>query len=255
MTPGVATSSHYQFGLQRFDPAFFTGFGPILPFTLHVGKDFQYPDAFQGNLGIEQMIGKDMSFSASYITVQARHLAHPQDVNTVDTQALVDNFRRFTANNPQACPVNGVPGPCGPTGRAPTSLSEAAFFYSSVPSGTPLYTIVVPGFVSINNTTGQKIVNPIAADYFRQLGPNYFFVQALTGLSKAAFDPLLAGQPSLRRARSILTQTSTRSLSDGNSSYNALNLELKKRFSNNIQFLRHTRGRTRSMIRPTCRRF
>ncbi len=117
VTPGVAASSQYQFGFQRFNSANFTGFGPILPFTLHVGKDFQYPDAFQGNLGFEQMIGKDMSLSASYITVNARHLAHPQDVNTVNTQALVDNFRRFTANNPQACPVNGVPGPCGPTGR------------------------------------------------------------------------------------------------------------------------------------------
>ncbi|HEX2641300.1 MAG TPA: TonB-dependent receptor, partial [Pyrinomonadaceae bacterium] len=58
-TPGVAPSAIYQFGFQRFDPANFTGFGPILPFTLHVAKDFQYPYAIQGNLGIEQMIGKD----------------------------------------------------------------------------------------------------------------------------------------------------------------------------------------------------
>ncbi|MEO7674975.1 MAG: hypothetical protein ABIU09_12965, partial [Pyrinomonadaceae bacterium] len=235
VTPGVAPSSQYQFGFQRFNSANFTGFGPILPFTLHVGKDFQYPDAFQGNLGIEQMIGKDMSFSASYITVNARHLAHPQDVNTVNTQALVDNFRRFTANNPQACPVNGVPGPCGPTGRAPTGLAEAAFFYSNVPAGTPLYTIVVPGFISINNTTGQKIVNPIAANYFRKLGPNYFFVQALTGLTKAQFDPLLAG--SLRAPGPINPYSDVNAqLSDGNSSYNALNLEVKKRFSSNVQF-------------------
>lgn len=235
VTPGVAASSQYQFGFQRFNSANFTGFGPILPFTLHVGKDFQYPVAFQGNLSVEQMIGKDMSFSASYITVNARHLAHPQDVNTVDTQALVDNFRRFTANNPQACPVNGVPGPCGPTGRAPTSLSEAAFFYSSVPSGTPLYTIVVPGFIAVNNTTGQRIVNPIAANYFRRLGPNYFFVQALTGLNKAAFDTLLAG--TLRTPGPINPYSDVNAqLSDGNSSYNAMNLELKKRFSSNIQF-------------------
>ncbi|MEO8648951.1 MAG: hypothetical protein ABI539_07275, partial [Acidobacteriota bacterium] len=235
VTPGVASSSIYQFGFQRFDPANFTGFGPILPFTLHVGKDFQYPYAFQGNLGFEQMIGKDMSVSANYITVNARHLAHPQDVNTVNTQALIDNFRGFTANNPQACPVNGVPGPCGPSGRAPANLTEAAFFYSTVPSGTPLYTIVVPGFISINNTTGQKIVNPIAADYFRKLGPNYFFVQALTGLNKTAFDALLAG--SLRSPGPINPYSDVNAqLSDGNSSYNALNLELKKRFSTNVQF-------------------
>lgn len=236
VTPGVATSSQYQFGFQRFNSANFTGFGPILPFTLHVGKDFQYPDAFQGNLGIEHMIGKDMSVSANYITVQARHLAHPQDVNTVNTQALVDNFRRFTANNPLACPVNGVPGPCGPTGRAPASLTEAAFFYTQVPTtANPLYTLVVPGFIAINNTTGQKIVNPIAANYFRKLGPNYFFVQALTGLNKATFDTLLAG--SLRSPGPINPYSDVNAqVSDGYSSYNAMNLEVKKRFSQSFQF-------------------
>ena len=153
-----------------------------MPFTLHVSKDFEYPMAFQGNLSIERMIGRDMSISASYITVNARHLAHPQDVNTVNTQSLIDNFRRYTANNPLACG-----GPCGPTGRAPTSLSEAAFF--SLPTtSNALYTVVVPGFIAVNNTTGLRIVSPIAADYFRKLGPNYFFVKALTGLNKATFD-------------------------------------------------------------------
>ena len=72
VTPGVASSAQYLFGQQRFNPANFTGFGPLLPFTLNVAKDFQYPYAFQGNLGIEQMVGKDMSVSASYITVNAR---------------------------------------------------------------------------------------------------------------------------------------------------------------------------------------
>jgi hypothetical protein len=236
VTPGVASSSQYQFGFQRFNPENFTGFGPILPFTLHVGKDFQYPQAFQANLGWEQMIGKDMSLSVNYIHQGVSFLAHPQDVNTVDTQALVDNFRRFTANNPQACPVNGVPGPCGPSGRAPTGLSEAAFFYTSVPTvANPLYTIVVPGFIAINNSTGQKIVNPIAADYFRKLGPNYFFVRALTGLNKPTFDALLAG--SLRAPGPINPYSDVNAqLSDGKSSYNALNLEVKKRFSQNIQF-------------------
>jgi len=234
-TLGLAASAQYLQGFQRFDSSKFTGFGPILPFTLHVGKNFEYPMAFQGNLTVERMIGKDMALSVGYITVNARHLAHPEDVNNVNLTALVDNFRRFTANNPQACPVNGVPGPCGPTGRAPTSLSEAAFFYSSVPSGTPLYTIVVPGFISVNNTTGQKIVNPIAADFFRKLGPNYFFVKALTGLDKATFDGLLAG--SLRAPGPINPYADVNAqLSDGNSFYNAMNIELKKRFSNNLQF-------------------
>jgi outer membrane receptor protein involved in Fe transport len=231
VTQAVASSATYQFGRMRFDPSRFTGFGPILPFTLHVAKDFEYPMAFQGNLSIERMIGRDTSISASYINVTARHLAHPQDVNQVNLQALTDNFRRFTANNPVAC----GPNPCPATGRAPTSLSEAAFF--SLPTtSNALYTVVVPGFIAVNNTTGQRIVSPIAADFFRRLGPNYFFVRALTGLNKATFDTLLAG--TLRAPGPINPYSDVNAqLSDGNSSYNALNLEMKKRFSSNIQFL------------------
>ncbi len=231
VTQAIAPSAIYQFGRMRFDSSRFTGFGPVLPFTLHVNKDFEYPMAFQGNLSIERMLGKNTSISAGYIVVNARHLAHPQDVNTVDLDAVINNFRRFTANNPVACG-----GPCPASGRAPTSFSEAMFFYSSIPTtANPLYTIVVPGFISVNNTTGQRIINPVAANYFRKLGPNYFFIRALTGLSKAQFDPLLAG--TLRTPGPINPYADVNAqMSDGNSSYNALNLELKRRFSSNVQF-------------------
>ncbi len=221
VTPGVASSAQYLFGFQRFDSSKFTGFGPILPFTLNVGKDFQYPDAFQGNLGFEQLIGKDMSFSASYITVQARHLAHPQDVNTVNTDALIENFRRFA-------------------GRAPTGLAEAAFF--SLPTACPGagcppgYTVVIPGLVG-RNGLGQTVVSGVAANFFRKIGPNYFFIASATGglVNKAAFDAAIAG--SVRTPGPINPYADVNAqLSDGNSSYNALNLELKKRFSSNIQF-------------------
>ncbi|CAN5388287.1 hypothetical protein BH20ACI2_BH20ACI2_06550 [soil metagenome] len=231
LTQAIAPTAIYQFGFQRFDSSRFTGFGPILPFTLHVSKDFEYPDAIQANLSVERMIGRDMSISGSYILVNAKHLGHPQDVNPVNSQALVDNFRRFTANNPVACGAVA----CGPTGRAPTNLSEAAFF--SLPTASnALYTVVVPGFIAVNNTTGQRIVSPIAADFFRRLGPNYFFVRALTGLNKATFDTLLAG--TLRAPGPINPYSDVNAqLSDGNSSYNAMNIEVKKRFSNSMQFL------------------
>lgn len=241
VTPGVAPSSVYQYGFMRFDPTAFPGFGPILPFTLNVAKDFQYPYAIQGNLAVEQMIGKDMSISASYITVNARHLAHPQDVNNVQSDFLVDNFRRFTANNPVAC----GPTPCPASGRAPRSLSEAAFF--TIPNtSSPLYTVLVASnpqyaaqigaLVARNNTTGAIIVNPVVADYFRRLGPNYFMVMAASGLSKAAFDAALGG--SLRAPGPINPYADVNAqLSDGNSSYNAMNIEVKKRFSANVQFL------------------
>ena len=234
VTPGVATSSQYLLGFQRFNPANFTGFGPILPFTLHVAKDFQYPYVMQGNLGFEQMIGKDMALSANFITINGRHLAHPQDVNIVQTDLLRENFRRFAVNNP------AFPGCTTATPNAatcfPTNLSTAAFFPMPTASNA-LFTVVIPGLIAVNNTTGQRIVSPIAADYFRRLGPNYFFVSAVTGglVNKAVFDAQLAG--SVRTPGPINPYADVNAqLSDGNSSYNAMNLELKKRFSNNVQF-------------------
>ncbi|MEP6703438.1 MAG: TonB-dependent receptor, partial [Acidobacteriota bacterium] len=223
VTPGVATSAQYLYGYQRFNSSTFTGFGPILPFTLNVAKDFQYPVAFQGNLGIEQMIGKDMSISANYITVNAHHLAHPQDVNLVNQGALVENFRRFFGINP-------------------ANLSQAGFFSlptsNCAPSAAcPLgFTVIIPGLVGVNGA-GQKIVSPIAADYFRRLGPNYFFVASATGglVNKATFDGAIAG--SVRTPGPINPYADVNAqLSDGNSSYNALNIEVKKRFSSNMQF-------------------
>jgi len=31
--------------------------------------------------------------------------------------------------------------------------------------------MVIPGLIIVNNTTGLRIVSPIAADYFRKLDP------------------------------------------------------------------------------------
>jgi hypothetical protein len=113
----------------------------VLPFTLNVSKDFEYPYAIQGNLAVEQMIGKDKALSVTFITNNGRHLAHPQDVNLVNTGALIENFRRYA-------------------GRAPNNLTEAAFFsLPQVCDAThpcpPGWTIVVPGFIGINGL-GQK---------------------------------------------------------------------------------------------------
>jgi hypothetical protein len=232
-TPGLAASAQYLNGFQRFNSANFTGFGPVLPFTLNVAKDFQYPYAGQGNLSIERQLGKDMSISASFITVQARHLAHPQDVNIVDTDAMRENFRRFAVNNPAFAGCTTVT----PTAAScfPPNLTTAAFFPMPTTSNA-LFTVVIPGLIAVNNTTGQRFVSPIAADFFRRVGPNYFFVSAITGglVNKATFDSQLGG--TVRAPGPINPYADVNAqMSDANSSYNALNIELKKRFSSNIQ--------------------
>ncbi|MBA2339310.1 MAG: TonB-dependent receptor, partial [Pyrinomonadaceae bacterium] len=218
VTPGVARSAQYQNGQLRFNDQTFPGFGPILPFTLAVDKNFEYAYANQANIGIERQLTKDMSFSANYIFVGAHHLPHPRDVNASRVDLLVENFRRFA-------------------GRAPLSYGEAALFQLPTVSSAA-FTVRVPGLVVVNNATGAVVVSPLAANFFRPSAPNYFFVQSITGglVTPAAFNAALAGSLRTPGTISPFGDVSAQ-VSDGNSNYNAGVFELKKRFSRNFQFL------------------
>jgi hypothetical protein len=218
LTPGVAAGTRYLNGFQRFDDQTFPGFGPALPFPLPVTKDFEYPYAKQGNLAIERQIGKDMSASASYIFVGAHHLPHPTNLNQVSNTALRENFRRcFGAD---------------PTVVQPNSPINAALGFS--PLSCPGATQIIPGVIAVN-TAGQRILLPAAANFFRPAGPNYLFLRSL-GISKPLFDSLIGN--ALTRPGPVSTFGDVNAqVSDGNSVYHAGNFELKKRFSNNFQFL------------------
>jgi len=223
-TPGAASSAQYQFGRQRFNDQTFPGFGTILPFTLFPDKKFEYAYATQANFAVERQIYKDMSVSASYIFVGAHHLPHPRDINLMRNDLLIENFRRFFS-------------------VAPPDPTSAQFFSlptsNCAPSAAcPLgFTVVIPGILG-RNAAGQGIVSPIAANFFRPNAPNYFFVRALTGLSPATFNALLAANNTLRTPGVISPFGDVSSqLSEGNSTYHALNVDLKRRFANNFQFL------------------
>ncbi len=222
VTPGVAASAQYQFGRQRFNDQTFPGFGPVLPFTLPVSKDFQYASALQGNLSIERQLTRNMSLSASYIYVGARHLPHPTDLNTPNTALQIQNFQRFFG------------------GALPTSTQQAiAFSIATTAPGSPTgvgCAVVIPGMVAA--CPGGRVVAPAIANFFRPNAPNYFLAAALSGgaVSKAVLDSQLAG--SLRTPGVISPFGSVNAqISDGNSSYNAMNVELKRRFANNFTFL------------------
>lgn len=218
-TPGVAPTAQYQFLRQRFNDQNFTGFGAVLPFTLPVTKDFKYASATQANLAIERQLTKDMSLSVGYIFVGAHNLPHPTDLNTPNTALQIANFRRFA-------------------GRDPINTQEAVAF--SVPTvSNATYTVIIPGMVAINNATGLGFVSPAVANFFRPSAPNYFLARALSGgaVTKAVLDAALAGANTLRRPGVISPFGAINAqASDGNSSYNAMNIELKKRFSNNYTF-------------------
>jgi hypothetical protein len=223
-TPGVARTAQYLPGRVRFNDQTFVGFGPLFPFTLGVARNFEYAYANQANFTVERQLTKDMSLSAGYIFVGAHHLPHPQDVNSPQSDLLIQNFRRFAGANP---PSSGA----------------AEFFALPTacpgPGCPPGFTVIIPGLVGVN-ALGQGVVSPIAANFFRPNGPNYFFVASVTGglVTKPVFDAALAGANTLRRPGLLSPFGEVDAqLSDGNSSYNALNLELKRRLANNFQFL------------------
>jgi hypothetical protein len=222
VTPGVALSAQYQFGRQRFNDQTFPGFGPVLPFTLPVSKDFEYASATQANLTIERQITRNMSFSVGYIYVGAHHLPRPTDLNTPNTALQIQNFQRFFG------------------GALPTSTQQAvSFSIASTAPGTPTgvgCAVVIPGMVA--QCPGGRVVAPAIANFFRPNAPNYFLAQALSGgaVTKAVLDSQLVG--SLRTPGVISPFGSVNAqVSDGNSSYNAMNVEVKRRFANNFTFL------------------
>ena len=223
-TPGAASSAQYQFGRQRFNDQTFPGFGTILPFTLFPDKNFEYPYATHANASIERQLTRDMSLSATYIFVGAHHLNHARDINLMRNDLLIENFRRFF-----------TVAPPDPTSAQFFSLPTANCAPSAAcPAG---FTVVIPGILG-RNAAGQGIVSPIAANFFRPNAPNYFFVQALTGVTPATFNALLAANNTLRTPGVISPFGDVSSqLSEGNSNYHAMNLDLKRRFANNFQFL------------------
>jgi hypothetical protein len=245
VTPGVAAGAQYQFGRQRFNDQTFPGFGPVLPFTLHVQKDFEYAYANQANFTIERQLTKDMTITGSYLFVGAHHLPHPLDVNAPRTDLQIQNFFRLAGRNPlntteavafsiptsgAACPF-GIPLQC---------------FTLATPTGAPAYpnagqtfAIIVPGMITAPITNlGSRVVNAGIANFFRPSAPNYFLAQALSGglVTPAVLNGALAG--SLRTPGTVSPFGSINAqTSDGDSTYNALNVDVKKRFSNNLQFL------------------
>jgi hypothetical protein len=216
-TPGAAATAQYQSGRQRFNDQTFPGFGPVLPFTLHVMKDFQYAYANQANFTIERQLTKDMSISGSYLFVGAHHLPHPLDINAPRTDFQIENYRRcFNAPPPSITAALTV---------SPTTCSN-------------IVAQPIPGMIAV--TTRGGVIAPAIANFFRPNAPNYFLAQALSGgaVSPTVLNAALAASGTLRTPGTVSPFGSINAqTSDGNSLYHAMNIDLKKRLSRNFQFL------------------
>jgi hypothetical protein len=233
-TPGVAASGQYQFGRQRFNDQTFPGFGPVLPFTLPVSKDFEYASATQANLTIERQLTRNMSLSVGYIFVGAKHLPRPTDLNTPNTALQIQNFQRFAGRLPFSTTeaVAAISIPSGTSNQGVTITPGTPF----VNSFGVTCAVVIPGMIA--QCPNGRVISPAIANFFRPNAPNYFLAQALSGgaVTKAVLDSQLGG--SLRAPGLISPFGSVNAqLSDGTSSYNAMNVELKRRFANNLTFL------------------
>jgi hypothetical protein len=244
-TPGAASTAQYQNGRQRFNDQTFPGFGPVLPFTLHVQKDFEYAYANQGNFTIERQLSKDMSITGSYIYVSAHHLPHPLDINAPRTDLQIQNFIRLSGRNPVST-TEAIAFSIPTTGAACPGGVPLLCFTMTTPAGAPAYAtagqtyaIIIPGMIAAPLANlGSRVVNAGVANFFRPSAPNYFLAQALSGglVTPAVLNGALSG--SLRTPGTISPFGSINAqTSDGNSSYNALNVDVKKRFSNHYQFL------------------
>ena len=245
-TPGAASGAQYQNGRQRFNDQTFPGFGPVLPFTLHVQKNFEYAYANQGNFTVERELTKDMTLSGSYIYVSARHLPHPLDINAPRTELQIQNFFRLAGRNPVST-TEAVAFSIPTSGAACPGGVPLQCFTLATPTGAPAFpnagqtfAIIVPGMITAPLTNlGSRVVNAGIANFFRPSAPNYFLAQALSGglVTPAVLNSALPG--SLRSPGTVSPFGSINAqTSDGNSSYNALNVDLKKRFSNHYQLPR-----------------
>ncbi|MCS6873853.1 MAG: TonB-dependent receptor [Pyrinomonadaceae bacterium] len=225
-TPGAASTAQYLFGRQRFNDQTFPGFGPVLPFTLPVEKDFKYASAFQANLTLEQQLTKDMSLSVGYLRVAARNLPRPTDLNTPNTALQIQNFQRFSGGLLPTSRTEVITGIAIPT-SAPGSSFVNAYGVTCV--------VVIPGMIA--QCPLGRVINTVVANFFRPNAPNYFLAQALSGgtVTKAVLDAQLAGT---LRTPGVLSPFGAvnAQISNGFSNYDAMNVELRRRFANNFLF-------------------
>ena len=217
---------------------------PILPFTLPVGRNFQFGYAQQANLTIERQIAGSWKISAGYQWTRGLKLNRAVDVNSTDPVLLANNLAFADAaglgfTNPvtvslptSLAGLNPTPTTCGITYAAPGLAPGVLGVLNGCPNAA---------------LNGQFVSTPAFFNFFRPSGPNPSFAgllapffpagtpasvlyQAQVGLARAAHYPTGFGVP-------VPFNTVDAQLSDGHSYYNALTVNVSKRFSRSFEFL------------------
>jgi hypothetical protein len=157
----------------------------------------------------------------------------------------IANFFRLAGRNPVntteplafSIPTSGSACPGGVPLRCFTLATPAGA--PAYPNAGQTFAIIIPGMITAPLANlGNRVVNAAVANFFRPSAPNYFLAQALSGglVTPPVLNSQLTG--SLRTPGVVSPFGSVNAqTSDGDSNYHALNVDLKKRFSNHFQFL------------------
>jgi outer membrane receptor protein involved in Fe transport len=227
-----AAGVNYLASQQRFDPnnsnSLFVnqnflaaGFPlPILPSGLPADLYILTPYVQQVSFGIEQDMGHNISLNIAYNLTGGRHLNRPINVNPVNPQLLTANWRNA---------VNAVKaGTAAPGTASPTSSPLTVATASGVnPCGVgPTGPYVTPPLLNFFRPSGLNIsLAPFLSNPAIGAGP------CVALASEIAFaDGLGKGLP-------VPFGDMSPNLTTGTSDYNGLSVNLKKRFTNNYEFL------------------
>jgi Carboxypeptidase regulatory-like domain/TonB dependent receptor len=218
---------------------------PILPFTLPVDRNFVFGYAHQANLTVERVIAGTWKISAGYQWTRGVHLNRPVDNNPTDPVLLTNNLQYADAAglgfaNPLNVAVQDVAptgSTCGLTTAQPGLVPGALGVLYGCPAAIPF--------------DGKFVGTPAFFNYFRPSGPNPSYA---TGLGAQA--PQCAGNPNPFTCGYALQQQLAQAAgypvgfgvpvpfnsvdtqrSDASSWYNALTINLNKRFSRHFELL------------------
>jgi Carboxypeptidase regulatory-like domain/TonB dependent receptor len=238
-------SMYYEPNQQRFNPTasgslfanqnYLTAGFPlaILPFTLPVDRSFKDAYAEQANLTVERVLAGTWKLSAGYQYTRGVHLYRPIDVNSTDPSLLTNNL----ANAEAAGLKFGSP--------FTVAVPSTNIAFSTTTCGLSVSATGAPGILGVLNNcpaalssfNGKFVGTPAFFNYFRKSGPNPSFAGLVPGgyatqvaLAGLAGYPVGFGVPV--PYNSVDTQ-----VSDAFSSYNALTVNLEKRFSRHFQLL------------------
>jgi hypothetical protein len=206
----------------------------ILPFTLPVDKNFRDGYAEQANLTIERVLAGNWKLSAGYQWTKGIHLYRPIDINSTDPALLTNNLANAAAAGLSFASPFSVVVPSAniaPT-AATCGLSVSA---TGAPGVLGVLNGCPPG--PLASFDGKFVGTPAFFNYFRKSGPNPSFAGLVSGgYGTQVALAGLAGYPTGFGVPVPFNSVDTQ-VSDAFSTYNALTVNLEKRFSKHFQLL------------------